>query len=68
MTLDRKQTIIMALAGFFLVALLIVAWVEGGRARVVAAPKAVVTSENRDCVDCHKCVHEVAEAELAGGQ
>ncbi len=53
MSLDQKQKIIMALAGLFMVALLIVAWVEGGRQRVVKHPDAVVTSENRDCVDCH---------------
>ncbi len=35
-------------------ALTIVAWVEGGRQRVVKAPEAVVTSENRDCVKCHR--------------
>lgn len=54
MTLDQKQKVIIGLACFFLTALLIVAWVEGGRARVVEAPQAVVTSENKDCVDCHK--------------
>ena len=53
MTLDQKQKIIMALASVFFLVLLIVAWVEGGRHRVVRAPDAVVTSENRDCVDCH---------------
>ena len=54
MTLDQKQKIIIVMALFFLSALLIVAWVEGGRARVVRAPDAVVTSENSDCVDCHR--------------
>jgi len=52
--LDQKQKIIMALAGLFMIALLIVAWVEGGRARVVKNPEAVVTAENADCVDCHR--------------
>lgn len=54
MSLDQKQKIIMALAGCFMAALLIVAWVEGGRQRVVKNPDAVVTSQNRDCVDCHR--------------
>ena len=51
MTLNQKQEIIIVMALFFLSALLIVAWVEGGRARVVRAHDAVVTSENSDCVD-----------------
>ena len=34
--------------------LTIVAWVEGGRQRVLRAPDAVITSENQDCVDCHQ--------------
>ncbi len=54
MTLDQKQKIIIGLAGFFFVALLLVAWVEGGRYRVLDAPDAVVTAENADCVDCHR--------------
>ena len=44
MTLDQKQKIIIALAVFFMIALTIVAWVEGGRARIVRAPDAVVES------------------------
>ena len=54
MSLDQKQKIIIALATFFFITLIIVAWVEGGRRRVVKAPDAVVTSENKDCVDCHR--------------
>jgi hydroxylamine dehydrogenase len=53
-TLDQKQKIIIALAIFFMCTLTIVAWVEGGRKRVVRAPEAVTTSENKDCVDCHR--------------
>ena len=34
--------------------LLVVAWVEGGRQRVVRAPDAVVTRENSKCVTCHR--------------
>jgi len=46
--------VVIVLAVFFLVVLSIVAWVEGGRARLVHAPDAVVTDQNRDCVDCHR--------------
>lgn len=45
--------IVIVLAVFFLITLSIVAWIEGGRARIIHAPDAVVTSQNRDCVDCH---------------
>ena len=54
MNLDQKQIVIIILAVFFMAMLTIVAWVEGGRALVVHAPKAVVTSENLACVDCHR--------------
>ncbi len=54
MTLDQKQKIIIVLALVFLATLVIVVWIEGGRARFVRAPDAVVTSENEDCVDCHQ--------------
>ena len=53
MNLNQKQTIIVVLAVFFLIVLSIVAWIEGGRARFVRAPDAVVTDQNEDCVDCH---------------
>ncbi len=53
MNLDQKQIVIIVLAVFFLVALSIIAWIEGGRARVLRAPDAVVTAQNKDCVDCH---------------
>ena len=54
MTLDQKQKVIITLAVFFMATLTIVAWVEGGRQRVLRAPDAVITSENQDCVDCHR--------------
>jgi len=53
-SLDQKQRVIVVLALFFLAALLIVAWVEGGRARVIRAADAVVTAENAECIDCHR--------------
>ncbi len=54
MNLNQKQKIIIVLAVFFMIVLSIVAWIEGGRARVVRAPDAVITAKNRDCVDCHR--------------
>ena len=54
MNLDQKQKVIIILAIFFMATLTIVAWVEGGRARVVRAPEAVITAQNEDCVDCHR--------------
>ncbi len=54
MTLDQKQKVIITLAIFFMATLTIVAWVEGGRQRLLRAPDAVITSENQDCVDCHR--------------
>ena len=54
MTLNTKKVVVAGLSVFFLLSLLIVAWVEGGRRRFVDAPDAVVTGENKDCVSCHK--------------
>ena len=54
MNLEHKQAVIIGLALFLLVALSIVAWVEGGRARLVDRPEAVVSSDNADCVSCHR--------------
>lgn len=54
MSLNAKQWIVAAFSALFLISLLIVAWVEGGRARVVAHPESIVTAENKDCVSCHE--------------
>lgn len=53
MSLNTKQWIVAGFAVLFLISLLIVAWVEGGRARVVSEPDSIVTAENKDCVTCH---------------
>jgi len=53
MLLETKKVVVSILSLFFLGSLLIVAWIEGGKQRVTAAPDAIVTAENRDCVDCH---------------
>ena len=54
MTLNTKQWIVAAFASLFLISLLIVAWVEGGKARVVAHPESIVTAQNQNCVTCHE--------------
>ena len=54
MSLNAKQWIVAIMALFFLGALLVVAWVEGGRARLVSHPDSVVTADNKDCVSCHE--------------
>ncbi len=54
MTLDQKRRIVAALSFLFLVALLIVAWVEGGRQRVQPRPKPVVGETSAKCLQCHE--------------
>ena len=54
MSLNAKQWIVAVMAMLFLVSLLIVAWVEGGRARVVDHAESVVSDQNKDCVTCHE--------------
>ncbi|MCP5499857.1 MAG: hydroxylamine oxidoreductase [Leptospiraceae bacterium] len=53
MSLNTKKVVVAVLSIFFMLSLLIVAWIEGGRNRVLDHPNAVVTSENKDCVSCH---------------
>lgn len=54
MSLNAKQWVVAIMASLFLVSLLIVAWVEGGRARVVSHPESIVSADNEDCVSCHE--------------
>lgn len=54
MTLNHKKIIIAFLSAVFFISLLIVAWIEGGRKRVLAYPEAVVTSSSKACVNCHQ--------------
>ncbi|MCB1044951.1 MAG: hydroxylamine oxidoreductase [Acidobacteria bacterium] len=54
MGLNAKQWVVTAMAALFFAVLLIVAWVEGGRARVVQNPESLVTGPNEKCVDCHE--------------
>ncbi|MBI4168453.1 MAG: hypothetical protein HY510_00795, partial [Acidobacteria bacterium] len=54
MTLDQKRMIVAGLSFLFLMALLIVAWVEGGRQRVRPKPRPVVGQESAKCLQCHE--------------
>ncbi len=54
MTLDSKRYIVAALSFLFLFALLIVAWVEGGRQRLQPKPKPVVGEASGKCLRCHE--------------
>jgi len=54
MSLNLKKVVVALLSGFFLVSLLIVAWIEGGRRHVLDYPDAVITAENKKCIDCHQ--------------
>ncbi len=53
MSLNFKRVIVAVLSVLFLVALLIVAWVEGLKERVEVEPKPVLLGVSRDCYDCH---------------
>ncbi len=53
MDLNFKRGIIAVLSILFLVALLIVAWVEGGKKRVVTKPKPIMSGDSSKCFDCH---------------
>jgi len=54
MTLEFKRILVAALSGLFLLALLVVAWVEGGQQRVEPKPRPSVTGESKKCVTCHE--------------
>ncbi len=54
MTLDQKRIVVATLSFLFLLALLIVAWVEGGRQRVQPRPKPAVGPESAKCLQCHE--------------
>ena len=54
MTLDQKRMIVAALSFLFLGALLIVAWVEGGKQRIHPKPRPVVGADSAKCLQCHQ--------------
>jgi len=53
MSLEMKRIIVASLSLLLLVALIIVAWVEGGKQRFQAGPEPVVTGESAKCYSCH---------------
>ena len=54
MSLNFKRVIVAVLSVLFLVALLIVAWVEGLKERVEADPEPALLGVNKDCFECHR--------------
>ncbi len=54
MSLNAKRIIVALLSFLFLVALLIVAWVEGLKQRVDDTPEPVLVGVSQDCFDCHE--------------
>jgi len=53
-SLNMKKVIVATLSVVFFIALLMVAWIEGGRKRVLEFPDINVTSENEGCMNCHQ--------------
>ena len=53
LNLIQKQKLIGSLGFLFLIALLIVAWIEGGKERFQDKPEPVITADNKGCVKCH---------------
>ncbi len=53
MSLEAKRVVVALLSFMFLGALLIVAWVEGGKQRIAPAPDIAVSADNQGCVQCH---------------
>jgi hydroxylamine dehydrogenase len=54
MNLDFKRMIVAGLSFLFLGALLVVAWVEGGKQRIQPRPEPVVGAESGKCLKCHQ--------------
>src|SRR4030095_4654720 len=54
MNLDFKRGIVAGLSFLFLAALLVVAWVEGGKQRVEPRPEPVVGADSGKCLKCHE--------------
>jgi hypothetical protein len=65
MTLDQKRMVVAALSFLFLLALLIVAWVEGGRQRIQPKPRPVVGGDSARCLQCHEQKTPVIAAQWA---
>ncbi len=54
MSLEIKKWVVAILSLFFFASLLLVAWIEGGKKRIIGEAQAVVTDRNKDCVTCHE--------------
>lgn len=54
MSLDAKRVLIAALSLLLLCALLLVAWVEGGKQRLQEKPRPVASGASERCVKCHE--------------
>jgi len=68
MTLDQKRAVVAGLSFLFLGALLVVAWVEGGKRRVQPEPDPVVTGESAKCLACHQEKTPVVAAQWKGSK
>lgn len=53
MTLETKRWIVTLLGILFLISLLIVAWIEGGKQRFQQEPEPATSGDNKKCVRCH---------------
>ena len=65
MTLDQKRYVVTALSFLFLLSLLIVAWVEGGKQRIQPKPEPVVGADSAKCLSCHEQKTPVIAAQWA---
>ena len=54
MSLNIKKLVVAGLSVAFVLSLLIVAWIEGGRRRFLSHPDVVIPRSSKDCVACHE--------------
>ncbi len=65
MSLNAKRLIVASLSLLLLAALVVVAWVEGGKQRLVPRPAPVATGDSEKCVSCHNEKSPVISAQWA---
>ncbi|MBI4041866.1 MAG: ammonia-forming cytochrome c nitrite reductase subunit c552, partial [Deltaproteobacteria bacterium] len=65
MSLDLKRIIVGILGMLFLIALLIVAWIEGGKQRITGKEVPVASGVSKACVECHAEVSPVIVTQWA---
>ena len=68
MSLEMKRIIVATLSLLLLVALIIVAWVEGGKQRFQPGPEPVVAGDSAKCFSCHEEKTPVITAQWADSQ